>query len=354
MTSVHIWTDFCVKTAVFQGKKTGTGIAFNESETNFTQRYFQEESNMAKKRIISCSITGSIHSPSMSPYLPITPEQIARNAIDAAAAGAASVHIHVRNPQEGDYYGAPYTSMELFGEIIDRIRQENQDVIICTTTGGGAGMTVEERVQVVSEFQPELASMNAGTINWGLFELAENPKMQWKYAWEKPAYAASIDSIFSNTFKGMIGYLDIFNANGTKPELECYDVGHIHTVKWLMDRGYIKGKPFLQFVTGINGAIGACPESVYMMKETADRVIGTGNYEFSAFGAGKMEYSCCMQSLLLGGHVRVGMEDNLFLGKGRLAKSNAELVEKMAHLMKTMDYEIATPAEAREILGISR
>lgn len=264
---------------------------------------------MSKKRIISCAITGSIHSPSMSPYLPVTPKQIAQHAIDAAKAGAASVHIHVRNPQEGDNYGVPITNMDLFKEVIDRIRDVNKDVIICTTTGGGAGMTVEERVQVVSEFKPQLASMNAGSINWGLFEVAENPHMQWKYAWEKPAYAASIDSIFANSFKGIIGYLNIFNECGTKPELECYDVGHIHTVKWLIDRGYIKGKPFLQFVTGINGAIGACPESIALMKETADRVIGVGNYEFSAFGAGKMEYPCCMQSLLLGGHVRVGMED---------------------------------------------
>lgn len=308
---------------------------------------------MAKKRIISCAITGSIHSPSMSPYLPVTPEQIAQNAIDAANAGAASVHIHVRNPQEGDYYGVPVSNMDLFREVIDRIRAVNKDVIICTTTGGGDGMTVEERVQVVSEFKPKLASMNAGSINWGLFEVAENPHMQWKYPWEKPMYAGSVNSIFSNTFKGMMGYLNIFNECGTKPEMECYDVGHIHNVKWLMDRGYIKGKPFLQFVTGINGAIGARPESIIVMKQTADQIIGVGNYEFSAFGAGKMEYPCCMQSLLLGGHVRVGMEDNLFLAKGRPAKSNAELVEKMANLMRTMDYEIATPAEAREILGIA-
>jgi len=308
---------------------------------------------MARKRIISCAITGSIHSPSMSPYLPVTPEQIAQNAIDAANAGAASVHIHVRNPQMGDYYGAPITNMGLFKEVIDRIRDVNKDVIICTTTGGGAGMTVEERVQVVSEFKPQLASMNTGTINWGLFEVAANPYIQWKYAWEKPAFEASIDSIFANTFKGIIGYLDIFSKCGTKPELECYDVGHIHTVKWLIDHGYLKDKPFLQFVTGINGAIGAAPESVYVMKETADRLLGVGNYEFSAFGAGKMEYPCCMQSLLLGGHVRVGMEDNLFLSKGRPAKSNAELVEKMAGLMRTMDYEIATPAEAKAILGIA-
>lgn len=309
---------------------------------------------MANKRIISCSITGSIHSPSMTPYLPVTPEQIAQNAIDAANAGAASVHIHVRNPQEGPYYGAPSSDLNLFREVIDRIRDVNKDVIICTTTGGGAGMTVEERVKVVSEFQPELASMNAGSINWGLFEIASNPKMQWKYPWEQPMYASTFDFVFSNTFKGMTGYLDIFNSCGTKPELECYDVGHIHNVKWLMDRGYIKGKPFLQFVTGINGAIGASPESIVIMKETADRVLGVGNYEFSAFGAGKMEYPCCMQSLLLGGHARVGMEDNLNVGKGKPATCNADLVEKMVKLMELMDYEVASPAEAKAILGIEK
>lgn len=309
---------------------------------------------MSKKRIISCAITGSIHSPSMSPYLPVTPEQIAQNAIDAANAGAASVHIHVRNPEQGDYYGVPVSDMELFREVIDRIRAVNKDVIICTTTGGGDGMTVEERVQVVSEFHPQLASMNAGSINWGLFEVADSPHIKWKYPWERPMYASSIDSIFKNTFKGMTGYLDIFNQCGTKPELECYDAGHIHNVKWLLDRGYIKGKPFLQFVTGINGAIGGCPESVILLKETADRVLGIGNYEFSAFGAGKMEYPCCMQSLLLGGHVRVGMEDSLFVGRGKIAENNGQLVEKMAKLMKEMDYEIATPDEAREILGIEK
>lgn len=303
------------------------------------------------KRIISCSITGSIHSPSMSPYLPVTPEQIAQNAIDAANAGAASVHIHIRNPQEGPYYGAPFTSMELFKEVFDRIRAVNKDVIICTTTGGGMGMSIEERVQVVSTFQPELASMNAGSINWGLFELADNPKIVWKHPWEQPMYKSTKNFVFENTFEGMTKYLEIFNANGTKPELECYDVGHVYNVKWLLDRGYIKGKPFLQFVTGINGAIGASPEAICMLKETADRLLGVGGYEFSAFGAGKMEYPCCMQALLLGGHVRVGMEDSLYLGKGKLAKSNAELVEKMALLMRTMDYDIATPDEARAILG---
>jgi len=308
---------------------------------------------MSDKKIINCSITGSIHSPSMSPYLPITPEQIAQNAIDAANAGASSVHIHVRNPEPGDRYGIWTSDLNLFREVIDRIRAVNKDVIICTTTGGGANMTVEERVAVVKEFRPELASMNCGSINWGLFEIASNPEMKWLYPWEQSAYAATKDYIFANTFKGMTDYLDAFNACGTKAELECYDVGHIYSVKWLVDHGYVNGKPYLQFVTGINGAIGARPESIYDMKQTADRVLGAGNYVFSGFGAGRMEYLCCTQSLLLGGHVRVGMEDNLYVSKGKLATCNADLVEKIACLIRTLDYAVATPAEAREMLGLN-
>lgn len=305
------------------------------------------------KRIISCSITGSIHSPSMSPYLPVTMDQIAQNAIDAANAGAASVHIHARVP-EGDMYGAPSSNAEHFQIIIDKIRAANKDVIICITTGGGAGMTVEERASVIPAFKPELASMNAGSFNWGLFQIAENPKIQWKHAWEKPMYAMTKGFIFQNTFADMEGMCKIMNENGTKPELECYDVGHIYNVKWLMDNGHIQGKPFLQFVMGINGAMGASPESIFTMKETADRVLGVGNYNFSAFGAGKMEYPCCMQALMLGGNPRVGMEDNLNVGRGKPATCNADLVEKMVTLMDLMDYEVASPDEARTILGITK
>lgn len=300
------------------------------------------------KRIISCSITGSIHSPSMSPYLPYQPEDIAQNAIDAANAGAASVHIHARNPENG----APSSDLNIYRQIVEKIRSVNKDVIICITTGGGAGMTIEQRAAVVPEFKPELASMNAGSFNWGLFPLAANPKMQWKFSWEKPMYEASKSFIFQNTFTDMEGMLNIFNANGTKPELECYDAGHIYNVKFFMDQGLIKGKPFLQFVLGINGALGATADNFTDMKHLADRVLGVGNYELSGFGAGRMEYPICMQSLLLGGHVRVGMEDNLYLGKGKMAESNAQLVEKMVKLMNLMDYDIASPAEARQILGI--
>ena len=299
------------------------------------------------KRIVNCSITGSIHTPSMSPYLPITPDQIAQNAIDAASAGATAVHIHARNPENG----APSPKLELYEEILSKIKAKNKDVIICITTGGGMGMTVEQRVAVVPKFKPELASMNAGSINWGLFPVAAKIK-NWKYDWEKPMLESTKGFIFQNTFADMQGMIEIMNAQGTKPELECYDVGHLYNVKFLQEEGLIKGKPYLQFVMGINGAIQATPYDLQHMKLTADRLFGVGGYEWSAFGAGKAEYPICIQNLFLGGHVRVGMEDNLNVSKGVPAKCNADLVEKMVRLMRELDFEPATPSEAREILGV--
>ena len=304
---------------------------------------------MAKKRIISCALTGSIHCPSMSPYLPYKPADLAQHALDAASAGAAVVHIHARNPENG----SPSSDLAVFGEIIQRIREKNETVILCLTTGGGVNMTIDQRAAVVPTFQPALASMNAGSFNWGLFALAENPKMQWKFEWEKPMYEMTKGFIFQNTFADMEAMLKIFAENGTKPELEVYDAGHIYNIKFLMDRGLITGRPYLQFVLGINGALGATPDNFTDLKHLADRVLGEGSYDFSGFGAGKMEYPLCMQSLLLGGNVRVGMEDNLYLGRGALAKSNAELVEKMAKLMALMDYDVATPDEARELLSLN-
>jgi len=304
--------------------------------------------SIKNKRILSCAITGSIHSPTMSAYLPITTEQIARNAIDAAAAGAAAVHIHARNPENG----MPSSKHELFEEIINLIRAENKEVIICLTTGGGAGMTVEERSAVIPKFKPELASMNTGSINWGIFDIADKIQ-EFKYDWEKPMFAMTKGFVFQNTFADMEGILKVMEENQTKPELECYDIGHIYNVKNMLDRGLLKGKPYLQFVMGINGAIKATPYDLLHMKQTADRVFGSDGYVWSAFGAGRMEYPICTQNLLLGGHVRVGMEDNLFLRKDVLAQSNAQLVEKMVRIMKEFDLEPATPNEAREILDMN-
>ncbi len=301
----------------------------------------------SNKRIISCAITGSIHTPTMSPYLPITPDEIAQNAIDAANAGAASVHIHARNPENG----MPSPDLNLFGEIIEKIRAKNKDVIICLTTGGGAGMTVEQRVAVVPEFKPELASMNSGSINWGLFAMASKIK-EFKHPWESQMIGLTKNYIFDNTFESMGKMVKTMYENGTKPELEVYDTGHLYNIAYMLQTGLIKPPIFLQFVTGILGGINSTPYDIMNLHTTADRLFGKGNYQWSVIGAGRNEYPVATQALFLGGNVRVGMEDNLYLNKGVLAKNNGELVEKMVNIMKMFDFEPATSDEARELLGL--
>jgi uncharacterized protein (DUF849 family) len=287
----------------------------------------------------------------MSPYLPATPEQIAQSAIDAANAGATTVHIHARSPEDS----SPSSKLEDFQYILDKIRAVNKDVIICITTGGGLGMSIEQRTHIIPHLKPEIASMNSGSINWGLFPLAESIT-EWKFDWEKPYYENTKGSIFQNTFADMEGILKVFKENNVVPELECYDVGHLYNVKYMMDAGLIPSdpKPYLQFVLGINGALGASPYDLMNMKQTADRLFGADGYEWSAFGAGKAEYPICTQNLFLGGHVRVGLEDSLYLSKGVLAKSNAEMVEKMIRIMKEFDFEPMGPNEARSVLGIKK
>ena len=302
---------------------------------------------MTNKRIISCSITGSIHSPTMSDYLPWKPKDIAQQAIDAANAGAASVHIHARDPADG----RPSPDLEIFHEILSAIRSNNKEVIICVTTGGGLNMTVDQRMSVVPRFKPQLCSMNAGSINWGLYALSTKFK-EWKFPWEQPMYASTKDVIFKNTFADMERMLVIMAENNTKPEIECYDTGHLYNVKTLISQGLLTGKPFLQFCLGINGALGADPLDLVTMKTTADRLFGEGNYEWSAFGAGKADYPIGTMNMFLGGHVRVGMEDNLFLSRGKPATCNADHVEKILRIMKEFDFEPASPAEAKQILGI--
>lgn len=302
----------------------------------------------ANKRIISCAITGSIHTPTMSPYLPITPDQIAQNAIDAAGAGAAIVHVHARNPE----HGAPSPDLGLFREIVEKIRAKNSDVIICITTGGGAGMTVEQRVAVVPELKPELASMNCGSMNWGLFPILDKIK-EFKYPWESQMLNLTRNFVFENTFGSMAKMCQIMYENGAKPELEVYDVSHLYNIAYLIQAGIIKTPITMQFVTGILGGISSTPYDIMNLHTTAERLFGTGKYAWSVIGAGKAEYPATTMSLILGGHVRVGMEDNLYLGKGVLAKSNAELVAKMARIMGELDLEPASPAEARELLALS-
>jgi len=299
----------------------------------------------SNKRIISCAITGAIHLPSMTPYLPITPEQIAQNALDAADAGAAIVHIHARNPVTGQ----PSPDLNLYRQIINQIKEKNNDVVICLTTGGGAGMTPAERMAVVPAFKPELASMNTGSMNWGMFPLLDKIK-EFQFPWEGEYLNATKDFVFPNTFKSMEAMCKIMDENGTKPELEAYDVGHLYNIAHMLKAGIIKAPITMQFVTGILGGIGSSPYDIMNMHQTSERLFGKGNYNWSVIGAGKAEFPDAMLSLILGGHVRVGMEDNLYLGKGRLAKSNGELVVKMVRMMADLDLEPATPAEAREML----
>lgn len=303
---------------------------------------------MPRNVIISAAITGSIHTPTMSPYLPITPEQIAGEAIDAAKAGAAAVHIHARNPENG----MPSPDLDLFRKIIEKIHSE-VDVIICITTGGGAGMTVDQRAAPVTEFKPELASFNMGSINFALFPVISKYK-EWKYEWEKPFLEASKANIFQNTFADLEKICGIMRDNGTKPELEIYDVAHLYNAEFLLSEGFLEPPLFLQFVMGILGGIQPTFSDLLHLKETADRLFGENQYQWSAFGAGRMEFPICTMAVLMGGNCRVGLEDNLYLSKGELARSNAELVEKMVRIIRELSLEPATPDKAREMLEIGR
>lgn len=301
---------------------------------------------MKNKRVINCAITGAIHTPSMSKYFPWKPEEIARQAIDAANAGAASVHLHARTREDG----RPSPDLEIYREIVEAIRSAT-DVLLCLTTGGGMGMTIEERVSVVSEFKPELASLNAGSINFGVFPIAEQLSNA-EFEWEKPFIEGGKDFVFANTFEAMEKMCTIMRGNGTKPELEIYDIGQLYNVKYLLSVGVLEEPVYLQFITGVLGGIGGTVYDLVNLKQSADRILGAGKYNWSCNSAGRMEFPMCTTNLFLGGHVRVGMEDNLYISKGVLAKSNAELVEKMVRIMKEFDIEPATPDEAHEMLQL--
>ncbi len=300
---------------------------------------------MEDKVIITCAITGAIHTPTMSPYLPVTPEQIIEEAVKAAEAGAAVVHIHARDPKTG----MPTSDVNIFREILSGIK-ERCDVVICPTTGGGLGMTVEERVRVVPELKPEMATFNMGSMNFSLHHLLRKYQ-KFKYEWERQYLEMSKDFVFKNTFADLEYIAKTFYENETKPELECYDVGQIYNAAFLLQTGVLRPPLHIQFVHGILGGIGTALEDLMHMKHTADRLFGN-NYTWSVIGAGRHEFKLCTLGLLLGGHVRVGLEDNLHLEKGRLAKSNAELVEKMVRIAKEFGREHATPDEARKILGL--
>jgi len=300
---------------------------------------------MADKVIISCAVTGSIHIPSMSPYLPITPAQIAQEAIGAFEAGAGSVHLHARNPKTGE----PTMDLGLFQEFCQEVHRKS-DVIICITTGGAPTMTPEERMVAVRKFKPELASINMGSFNFGLFPIMEKIK-EYKFDWEEKYLERSKDNIFKNTFYDQERIFRIMKENGTKPELECYDVGHLYNTAYWVEKGAIDPPVWIQLILGILGAIQPSVENLVFMKNTADKLFGK-DYVWSVLPTGRHEFNLCTVGAVMGGNVRVGMEDNLYLGKGVLAKSNAEMVKKMAHILEQLDLDPATPQETRTILKL--
>lgn len=301
---------------------------------------------MAKhKVIITCAITGSIHTPSMSPHLPVTAEEIADNAIGAAEAGAAIVHLHARDPQTG----IPDQSPEAFAPFLKVIKQRS-NVVVNITTGGAPTMSIEERLRPVATFKPEVASLNMGSMNFGLYPMLERFK-EFKTEWERPYLEGSRDRIFKNTFADIENILTTCAENGTRFEIECYDIGHLYTLAHFVDRGLVKPPFFVQSVFGILGGIGAHPEDVAHMKRTADRLFGDA-YQWSVLGAGRNQMPVAMQSVLLGGNLRVGLEDSLWAGKGRLAQNNAEQVKIARQMVESLGLEIATSDEAREILQL--
>jgi uncharacterized protein (DUF849 family) len=299
---------------------------------------------MKDKAIITAAITGSIHTPTMSPYLPITPGQIADEAVRAYEAGAAVCHVHARNPETG----MPVPDTNLMKEIITSIKSRC-DIVVCITTGGGLGMTTEQRVAPVTLFKPELGSFNAGSVNFALFPVIPRYK-EWKFEWEKMYLGMSEDFIFPNTFKTMREYCAFFAENGTKPEFEIYDAGMVNNVAYLIQAGHVKTPVYIQFVMGVLGGITPSSENLMFLVDYARRQIG--DFEFSVCVAGRAQFPLCTQSLLIGGNCRVGLEDNLYLDKGQLAKSNGEQVAKLVRMARELGVEPATPDEARKILGL--
>ena len=297
-----------------------------------------------EKRIITAAITGSIHTPTMSPYLPITPEQIIDEILAVHEAGGTVCHVHVRDPKTGQ----PVTDLDIFREIASTVKTKC-DIILCLTTGGGLGMSAEERVQTVATLSPELASFNAGSVNFALFQAMEKWK-DWKYEWEQKYLRMTEDFVFTNTFKTLREFCEFFDNNNTKPELEVYDSGMINNIANLIERGLLKKPVYVQFVMGVLGGITPSCENLMFLVDYAKRLIG--DFEFSVCVAGRAQFPICTQSLLIGGHVRVGLEDNLYLEKGVMAKSNAEQVEKIIRIAKELGIEPATPDEARQILGL--
>jgi len=297
------------------------------------------------KVIITCAVTGSIHTPSMSPYLPVTPEEIAAAAIGAAQAGAAIVHLHARNPKDG----SPTQDPAVFKQFLPKIKAAT-DVVVNLTTGGAPTMSIEERLQPALRLKPEVASLNMGSMNFGLYEMLGRYK-EFKHDWEKPYLAGSDERIFKNSFKDIAYILQSCADNDTRFEIECYDIGHLYTAAHFLERRLLKPPLFIQSVFGIRGGIGPHPEDVLHMKRTADRLFGDAYY-WSVLGAGRNQMFIAAMSAVMGGNVRVGLEDSLWLGRGQLAESNAAQVSKARRILEELGFAVASPGEAREMLKL--
>ena len=298
------------------------------------------------KVIITCAITGSIHTPTMSPHLPVTPDQIIEGAIGAAEAGAAIVHLHARNPETG----RPDQSPEAFGRFVPRIKQRS-NVVINLTSGGSPTMRVEERISPAHTFKPEVASLNMGSMNFALYPMLGRYK-EFKHDWERAYLEGTRDLVFRNTFKDIEFVLRTCADNGTRFEFECYDIGHLYNLAHFLERGLVKPPLFVQSVFGILGGIGTHPEDVLHMRRTADRLLGRENYSWSVLGAGRAQMVIGAMAVAMGGNLRVGLEDSLWIGPGKLAESNAQQVKKARQIIEGLGFEVATPDDAREILAL--
>ena len=300
---------------------------------------------MAKSVIITCAVTGSIHTPTMSEHLPITPNEIATDAIAAAEAGASILHLHARNPEDG----SPTPDPDVFMEFLPRIKQST-DAVVNITTGGGHGMSLEERCAGALRASPEMTSLNMGSMNFGLFPMLDRFK-DLEHDWERQYLENSRDMVFKNTYKDIEYILTSCSDNNTRFEFECYDISHLYNLAHFLERGLVKPPLFVQSVFGILGGIGPHPEDLAHMKRTADRLFGN-SYQWSILGAGRNQIPLAAMGAAMGANVRVGMEDSLWCGPGKLAESNAEQVTKMRQVLEGMSLEIATPDEAREILQL--
>ena len=298
------------------------------------------------KIIISCAITGSVHTPSMSEYLPITPSQIVESGVAAAEAGAAILHLHARDPKNGK----PSSDPALFEQICPALARRT-NAVLNITTGGSTRMTIEERVAYAAKVKPEMCSLNMGSMNFSLHPVAERIT-EWRYDWEQQYIEGSKNVVFKNTFADIEYVFRALGEGGTQFELECYDVGHLYNLAYFVERKIIKPPLFIQGVFGILGGIGPDPENVFAMRSTADRLFGRDTYQMSVLGAGRHQMSVVTTGALLGTNVRVGLEDSLYLGPGNKAKSNAEQVRKIRAILENLSLEIATPDEAREMLRL--